>query len=91
MPFYTYECTSCSYTEDRLLPMNCEKTVDCPKCNERTFTKLLSRVMISMGKRYPDAPSTPVDDMSGPTIRIPEYADRNTGQKLGFGQPEFLG
>lgn len=36
--------------------------------------------------------ATPLDNKDanpGTCVRIPEYADRNTGKKLGYGTPEF--
>jgi len=92
MPLYTYECEDCGYVKE-ILVYN-DQEIKCINCGSKNFIRRLSKPRIIMGcMRGPDEPSTPVKEdklNNGPTMRIPEYADRKTGQKLGFGKPEIL-
>lgn len=90
MPIFTYRCYQCNHKIELLCSFNDSKYKRCPNCNTaETLVRQLSNPVIRMGGTL--EPTTPVDSNDdGVVMRVPEYADRNTGEKLGFGQPEIL-
>lgn len=97
MPLYLYECEHCNNQFEELQKFG-ENEAVCKKCNNKTNKKLVghsSFILKGFGwaKDGYSTPTTPIskdaEDTKGKSVvRIPEYADKKTGKKLGFGKPE---
>ena len=42
MPIYDFQCTNCNFKEELLRKSGAEGTIVCPKCSQKTFSKMLS-------------------------------------------------
>lgn len=43
MPIYEYQCSDCKYTFEELQSFSDKPITDCPKCQEKNVSKLISR------------------------------------------------
>ncbi len=43
MPFYEYECSACGHTLEVLQKISDAPLTECPNCQQKTLTKLISR------------------------------------------------
>lgn len=48
MPLYERECSACKHTTEDLESIHAEDTIVCPKCGEKTHTKLISKCGFNM-------------------------------------------
>lgn len=89
MPLYNYECLKCKEISE--IYVSTDDVVKCPLCKSKRMKRFFGKSSIIMERR-PDAPTTPIDCNEKVKVigRIPEYADRKTGKKLGFGKPETV-
>lgn len=91
MPLFNIECEECNYVWEMLVIKDI--LPPCPKCKSKKVKKLLSACGgIVIDGKYAVKTSTPVDKDSKMTtvLRFPEYSDRKTGKKLGYGTPEIV-
>ena len=42
MPIYDFQCTNCGFKDEHLRKINEAGTILCPKCQQETFSKMLS-------------------------------------------------
>jgi predicted nucleic acid-binding Zn ribbon protein len=97
MPLFTYLCTKCNHEEEHLVK-DYKTKVKCKNCDidmKILSSKRVSTKFIGPGWAADGYSNAPVDNMSNSsdelptTVRIPHYADKNTGKYLGTGTPEI--
>ena len=97
MPLRTYMCKICKNTTEKLVQTGSPPEYNCEVCGEKMSIIIGNFGFTLKGTGwardgYSSRPktSTPLESTGGTSAvaRIPEYADRNTGKKLGFGEPE---
>lgn len=94
MPTYSYECPKCNKIKDIFHSMKEDPIIKCDNCKvkcNRLFGKgnliFLGDGWESTGYAKSTTPLKPTEDSA--TVRVPHYADKNTGKPLGFGDPEI--
>ena len=99
MPLYLFECNNkkCKFNFEYLQNGYEEQNIKCPKCGKSCKHLVGKSSFILKGNcwardGYSSNPSTPTEIGKTPstTMRVPMYADRNTGKSLGNGKPQVL-
>lgn len=84
MPIYEFECLKCKKIFSDLLPINTD-TTNCPIC-QNLSKKIVSVFSTNFFSKEIINKYTKTN--SNLTVRIPEYSDNKTGNKIGLGKPE---
>jgi putative FmdB family regulatory protein len=99
VPLRTYVCDTCKNKTEKLVSTGDPPKLNCEICGNEMVVTIGNFGFVLKGSGWardgysghPKA-STPLESTGGTSVvaRIPEYADRNTGNKLGFGEPEVI-
>lgn len=47
MPLYDFECDTCGYTGEEIIPFKeSKKLIPCPRCNNISYRKIVSKISI---------------------------------------------
>ncbi len=97
MPTYSYYCKKCESEQEVFHGMNEDPKVKCPVCKAKCkrligsggYLKFIGDGWAKDGYTNSPTPLQGKEENAGTCFRIPEYADKKTGRKLGYGAPEI--